>query len=185
MKKLLAIMLSCLMVFSLAACGGGGSSGDDGGKKIGKKGGIPIEEITTENWAQVVEDNFGLTIELPEGWEVSSAKSLGGAHIDFTCNTTPEEADAFLEGIFADLKAMSSYGVAAHYDIDEQPLESIADAQEKLGSSTDAFNMYFDETKSKGIHYSIDVHEVLNPETGKFDSVDEVGIYLSQKGKWD
>lgn len=185
MKKLMAVMLSVLMLFSLAACtGGGGSSEDDGGKNIGKKGGIPIKEITTENWAQVVEDNFGLTITLPEGWEISSAKSLGGAHIDFTCNTTEEEAFVFLEGIFADLKAMSVSGVSGHYDIDEKPQESIKAAIEELGNA-DAFNLWLDEEKSKGIHFQYSIHEVLNKETGEFDSVDEVGIYLSQKGSWD
>ena len=183
MKKLLAILLAGMMMFSLAACTGGGS-GDDGGKKLGKKGGIPIEEITTENWAQVVEDNFGLTIELPEGWEISKTTSLGGVHIDFTCKATDEEADAFFEGIFADLKAMSSYGVASHFDIDEQPLESIADAREKLGVTTDTFNMWFDETKSKGIHYSFDTETDYNPDTKKFEIIG-VGIYLSQKGDWD
>ncbi len=186
MKKLMAILLAGLMIFSLAACtGGGGSSDDDGGiKNIGKKGGIPIKEITTENWAQVVEDNFGLKIALPDGWEISSAKSLGGAHIDFTCNTTEDEAMTFLEGIFSDLKEMSIGGISGHYDIDEKPQESIKAALEDLGNA-DAFNLWLDEEKSKGIHFQYSIHEVLNKETGELDSVDEIGIYLSQKGSWE
>ena len=62
MKKLLAIVLSCLMVFSLAACGGGGSG--IGGGSSGDEGGNDYENAGfTKAQRKVIAEEIGVTTE--------------------------------------------------------------------------------------------------------------------------
>lgn len=60
------------------------SGGDVSVTKGGK--GVAIEDVTVDNWQQVVKDNFGLTLTLPEGWTVTKTVSLVGVHVYFGCN---------------------------------------------------------------------------------------------------
>ena len=70
MKKLLAIMLSCLMVFSLAACGGGGS-GIGGGSTKKADGGVMTDD-TDNAFYDGFERLSGIAeIGAPEGYSVN------------------------------------------------------------------------------------------------------------------
>ena len=132
MKKLLALLLVGMMIFSLAACGDSetpsGSEGDkpgtsqsgennDGGDKLNTKREEAVKQANKDNWQQVVKDNFGVTVTVPDGWTVDIAKyAAGGINVTFECNSTETEVLAFLDGLYAQLKAQAVDGVKSDYD---------------------------------------------------------------------
>lgn len=85
MKKIIAFLLVAIMALSLAACGeketpntpdnNNNPSQTQSGDNNGNKSGTEIKDINTENWEEVVKNNFNLDLSLPDGWSVASAVS--------------------------------------------------------------------------------------------------------------
>ena len=102
------------MVSALAACGdnntdpdkdnpGVSQSGEnnDGGDKLNTKREEAVKQANKDNWQQVVKDNFGVTVTVPDGWTVDIAKyAAGGIKVTFECSSTETEALAFLDGLY-------------------------------------------------------------------------------------
>ena len=193
MKKLLAILLASMMVFALAACGdnnttdpdkdnpGVSQSGEnnDGGDKLNTKREEAVKQANKDNWQQVVKDNFGVTVTVPNGWTVDIAKyAAGGIKVTFECSSTETEALAFLDGLYAQLKAQAVDGVKSDYD--GTVYESYSEALEKAPAFTvGRFDLVVDADKELG--YSIN----FGFDEGSGDSVTGVDIFFELDGEWD
>lgn len=193
MKKLLAIILAALMLLSLAACGdnnttdpdkdspGVSQSGEnnDGGDKLNTKREEAVKQANKDNWQQVVKDNFGVTVTVPDGWTVDIAKyAAGGVKVTFECSSTETEALAFLDGLYAQLKAQAVDGVKSDYD--GTVYESYSEALEKAPAFTvGRFDLVVDADKELG--YSIN----FGFDEGSGDSVTGVDIFFELDGEWD
>ena len=193
MKKLLTLLLAMLMVFSLAACGennttdpdkdspGVSQSGEnnDGGDKLNTKREEAVKQANKDNWQQVVKDNFGVTVTVPDGWTVDIAKyAAGGVTVTFECSSTETEALAFLDGLYAQLKAQAVDGVKSDYD--GTVYESYSEALEKAPAFTvGRFDLVVDADKELG--YSIN----FGFDEGSGDSVTGVDIFFELDGEWD
>ncbi len=181
MKKVWSCLLALTMAFALAACGKDSEKTSGGDVSVTKGGkGVAIEDVTVDNWQQVVKDNFGLTLTPPEGWTVTKTVSLVGVHVYFGCNADEAEVVSFLEGVFSELKRIATGGITGHYD--DAPYNSIAEA--RAGTfPVDAFNLPVNADGSKKIHFSFGKETAYDAETGK-SYIEAVSIYLSQKGDW-
>ena len=194
MKKLLALLLVGMMIFSLAACGDSetpsGSEGDkpgtsqsgennDGGDKLNTKREEAVKQANKDNWQQVVKDNFGVTVTVPDGWTVDIAKyAAGGVTVTFECSSTETDAIAFLDGLYAQLKAQAVDGVKSDYD--GTVYESYSEALEKAPAFTvGRFDLVVDADKELG--YSIN----FGFDEGSGDSVTGVDIFFELDGEWD
>lgn len=193
MKKLLAILLAAMMLLSLAACGdnnttdpdkdspGVSQSGEnnDGGDKLNTKREEAVKQANKDNWQQVVKDNFGVTVTVPDGWTVDIAKyAAGGVKVTFECSSTETEALAFLDGLYAQLKAQAVDGVKSDYD--GTVYESYTEALEKAPAFTvGRFDLVVDADKELG--YSIN----FGFDEGSGDSVTGVDIFFELDGEWD
>ena len=193
MKKVLAILLAAMMLLSLAACGdnnttdpdkdspGVSQSGEnnDGGDKLNTKREEAVKQVNKDNWQQVVKDNFGVTVTVPDGWTVDIAKyAAGGVKVTFECNSTETEALAFLDGLYAQLKAQAVDGVKSDYD--GTVYESYSEALEKAPAFTvGRFDLVVDADKELG--YSIN----FGFDEGSGDSVTGVDIFFELDGEWD
>ncbi len=193
-KKLLALLLVGMIIFSLAACGDNetpsGSEGDnpgvsqsgennDGGDKLNTKREEAVKQANKDNWQQVVKDNFGVTVTVPDGWTVDIAKyAAGGVTVTFECSSTETEALAFLDGLYAQLKAQAVDGVKSDYD--GTVYESYSEALEKAPAFTvGRFDLVVDADKELG--YSIN----FGFDEGSGDSVTGVDIFFELDGEWD
>ncbi len=164
MKKLFALLLVAVMIFSFAACNQGdnpgntdnsgtsqgGDSGDEGNNGIA----AALENMSMENWQAVTKEVFGVDITVPDGWELTNVKSVGKSGVYIYLN--PKNADetavlAFLESIFDDLKGVTTGDITGHYN--DVAYTSMSDA---WNSAVDAFNMPVDETAEgyKNIYFS-------------------------------
>ena len=193
MKKLLALLLVGMMIFSLAACGdnnttdpdkdnpGVSQSGEnnDSGDKLNTKREEAVKQANKDNWQQVVKDNFGVTVTVPDGWTVDIAKyAAGGVTVTFECSSTETEALAFLDGLYAQLKAQAVDGVKSDYD--GTVYESYSEALEKAPAFTvGRFDLVVDADKELG--YSIN----FGFDEGSGDSVTGVDIFFELDGEWD
>ena len=193
MKKILAILLAAMMVFALAACGdnnttdpdkdspGVSQSGENnnGGDKLNTKREEAVKQANKDNWQQVVKDNFGVTVTVPDGWTVDIAKyASGGVTVTFECSSTETEALAFLDGLYAQLKAQAVDGVKSDYD--GTVYESYSEALEKAPAFTvGRFDLVVDADKELG--YSIN----FGFDEGSGDSVTGVDIFFELDGEWD
>ena len=193
MKKILAILLVAMMLLSLAACGdnnttdpdkdnpGVSQSGEnnDGGDKLNTKREEAVKQANKDNWQQVVKDNFGVTVTVPDGWTVDIAKyAAGGVKVTFECSSTETEALAFLDGLYAQLKAQAVDGVKSDYD--GTVYESYSEALEKAPAFTvGRFDLVVDADKELG--YSIN----FGFDEGSGDSVTGVDIFFELDGEWD
>ena len=193
MKKLFAFLLALMMVLSLAACGdnnttdpdkdnpGVSQSGEnnDGGDKLNTKREEAVKQANKDNWQQVVKDNFGVTVTVPDGWTVDIAKyAAGGIKVTFECSSTETEALAFLDGLYAQLKAQAVDGVKSDYD--GTVYESYSEALEKAPAFTvGRFDLVVDADKELG--YSIN----FGFDEGSGDSVTGVDIFFELDGEWD
>ena len=193
MKKLLALLLVGMMIFSLAACGdnnttdpnkdnpGISQSGEnnDGGDKLNTKREEAVKQANKDNWQQVVKDNFGVTVTVPDGWTVDIAKyAAGGVKVTFECSSTETEALAFLDGLYAQLKAQAVDGVKSDYD--GTVYESYSEALEKAPAFTvGRFDLVVDADKELG--YSIN----FGFDEGSGGSVTGVDIFFELDGEWD
>ena len=193
MKKILALMLAAMMVFALAACGdnnttdpdkdnpGVSQSGENnnGGDKLNTKREEAVKQANKDNWQQVVKDNFGVTVTVPDGWTVDIAKyAAGGVKVTFECSSTETEALAFLDGLYAQLKAQAVDGVKSDYD--GTVYESYSEALEKAPAFTvGRFDLVVDADKELG--YSIN----FGFDEGSGDSVTGVDIFFELDGEWD
>ena len=193
MKKLLALLLVGMMIFSLAACGdnnttdpdkdnpGVSQSGEnnDSGDKLNTKREEAVKQANKDNWQQVVKDNFGVTVTVPDGWTVDIAKyAAGGIKVTFECSSTETEALAFLDGLYAQLKAQAVDGVKSDYD--GTVYESYSEALEKAPAFTvGRFDLVVDADKELG--YSIN----FGFDEGSGDSVTGVDIFFELDGEWD
>ena len=193
MKKLLAILLAAMMVFALAACGdnnttdpdkdnpGVSQSGEnnDSGDKLNTKREEAVKQANKDNWQQVVKDNFGVTVTVPDGWTVDIAKyAAGGIKVTFECSSTETDAIAFLDGLYAQLKAQAVDGVKSDYD--GTVYESYSEALEKAPAFTvGRFDLVVDADKELG--YSIN----FGFDEGSGDSVTGVDIFFELDGEWD
>ena len=193
MKKLFALLLALMMIFSLAACGdnnttdpdkdnpGVSQSGEnnDGGDKLNTKREEAVKQANKDNWQQVVKDNFGVTVTVPDGWTVDIAKyAAGGVKVTFECSSTETEALAFLDGLYAQLKAQAVDGVKSDYD--GTVYESYSEALEKAPAFTvGRFDLVVDADKELG--YSIN----FGFDEGSGDSVTGVDIFFELDGEWD
>ena len=193
MKKILAVLLAAMMVFALAACGdnnttdpdkdspGVSQSGENnnGGDKLNTKREEAVKQANKDNWQQVVKDNFGVTVTVPDGWTVDIAKyAAGGIKVTFECSSTETEALAFLDGLYAQLKAQAVDGVKSDYD--GTVYESYSEALEKAPAFTvGRFDLVVDADKELG--YSIN----FGFDEGSGDSVTGVDIFFELDGEWD
>ena len=193
MKKILAILLVAMMLLSLAACGdnnttdpdkdnpGVSQSGEnnDGGDKLNTRREEAVKQANKDNWQQVVKDNFGVTVTVPDGWTVDIAKyAAGGVKVTFECSSTETEALAFLDGLYAQLKAQAVDGVKSDYD--GTVYESYSEALEKAPAFTvGRFDLVVDADKELG--YSIN----FGFDEGSGDSVTGVDIFFELDGEWD
>ena len=193
MKKLLAILLAAMMLLSLAACGdnnttdpdkdnpGVSQSGENNndGDKLNTKREEAVKQANKDNWQQVVKDNFGVTVTVPDGWTVDIAKyAAGGIKVTFECSSTETEALAFLDGLYAQLKAQAVDGVKSDYD--GTVYESYSEALEKAPAFTvGRFDLVVDADKELG--YSIN----FGFDEGSGDSVTGVDIFFELDGEWD
>ena len=193
MKKLLALLLVGIMIFSLVACGdnnttdpnndnpGVSQSGgnNNGGDKLNTKREEAVKQANKDNWQQVVKDNFGVTVTVPDGWTVDIAKyAAGGVKVTFECSSTETEALAFLDGLYAQLKAQAVDGVKSDYD--GTVYESYSEALEKAPAFTvGRFDLVVDADKELG--YSIN----FGFDEGSGDSVTGVDIFFELDGEWD
>ena len=193
MKKLFALLLALMMIFSLAACGdnnttdtdkdnpGVSQSGEnnDGGDKLNTKREEAVKQANKDNWQQVVKDNFGVTVTVPDGWTVDIAKyAAGGVKVTFECSSTETEALAFLDGLYAQLKAQAVDGVKSDYD--GTVYESYSEALEKAPAFTvGRFDLVVDADKELG--YSIN----FGFDEGSGGSVTGVDIFFELDGEWD
>ena len=193
MKKLLTLLLAMLMVFSLAACGENNttdpdkdnpgvsqsSENNDSGDKLNTKREEAVKQANKDNWQQVVKDNFGVTVTVPDGWTVDIAKyAAGGIKVTFECSSTETEALAFLDGLYAQLKAQAVEGVKSDYD--GTVYESYSEALEKAPAFTvGRFDLVVDADKELG--YSIN----FGFDEGSGDSVTGVDIFFELDGEWD
>ena len=182
-----------MMVFALAACGdnnttdpdkdnpGVSQSGEnnDGGDKLNTKCEEAVKQANKDNWQQVVKDNFGVTVTVPDGWTVDIAKyAAGGIKVTFECSSTETEALAFLDGLYAQLKAQAVDGVKSDYD--GTVYESYSEALEKAPAFTvGRFDLVVDADKELG--YSIN----FGFDEGSGDSVTGVDIFFELDGEWD
>lgn len=208
MKKNLAFALALMMAVSLAACGGkegtktaGGGSGTgdtvpanarqeqpaapdaappskaaDQGKA--KKPAIPVDDITTENWKQVVKENYELTITLPDGWEIKEAESLDGAHLKFSCNATMEDTAAFFDSIFVQLKELGAVRITDHGG--DKAWNSYSEAN--TGGYQTNFDVAMNSDWSKDLYMDFGYQEALDKDANFY--VDEVKLYLDATGDW-
>ena len=193
MKRILAIILAAMMLLSLAACGdnnttdpdkdnpGVSQSGEnnDGGDKLNTKREEAVKQANKDNWQQVVKDNFGVTVTVPDGWTVDIAKyAAGGVTVTFECSSTETEALAFLDDLYAQLKAQAVDGVKSDYD--GTVYESYSEALEKAPAFTvGRFDLVVDADKELG--YSIN----FGFDEGSGDSVTGVDIFFELDGEWD
>lgn len=127
MKKLLALVLAGLMMLSLAACGTNDNPSSDEDNPGKNDSGLELAEITVDNWAQVVKDNFGVDLTdlaLPDGWtckDVEYGASVKYAGIYFEMDYTHEEltsdteAFAFASAIFDELKSVATGDIKTSY----------------------------------------------------------------------
>ena len=122
MKKLFALLIALMMIFSLAACGENtdnpsGSEGNNPGTSQtagqgGNDGGdsYAIADVSADNWEKVIEENFGIKITLPDGWTIQSVASPNGysnVKIFFVPGGS-ETYDSFGETLFAACKTAST-----------------------------------------------------------------------------
>ena len=186
-------LLAAMMVFALAACGdnnttdpdkdnpGVSQSGENnnGGDKLNTKREEAVKQANKDNWQQVVKDNFGVTVTVPDGWTVDIAKyAAGGIKVTFECSSTETEALAFLDGLYAQLKAQAVDGVKSDYD--GTVYESYSEALEKAPAFTvGRFDLVVDADKELG--YSIN----FGFDEGSGDSVTGVDIFFELDGEWD
>ena len=194
MKKLLALLLVGMMIFSLAACGDNNSTdpnkdnpgvsqsgeNNDGGDKINTKREEAVKQATKDNWQQVVKDNFGVDVTVPDGWTVTYAKyASGGVKIMFECSSTEADVFAFFDGMYAQLKAQAVDGVKTVYD--GTVYESYSEAQEKASDSTVArrFDLVVDAERELGYEFNFEWDE------GSGDSVTGVDLFFELEGEWD
>ena len=193
MKKLLAILLAAMMLLSLAACGDNNTTdpdkdnpsvsqsgeNNDSGDKLNTKREEAVKQANKDNWQQVVKDNFGVTVTVPDGWTVDIAKyAAGGVTVTFECSSTETDAIAFLDGLYAQLKAQAVDGVKSDYD--GTVYESYSEALEKAPAFTvGRFDLVVDADKELG--YSIN----FGFDEGSGDSVTGVDIFFELDGEWD
>ena len=193
MKKLFALLIALMMIFSLAACGDNNTTdpdkdnpgvsqsceNNDGGDKLNTKREEAVKQANKDNWQQVVKDNFGVTVTVPDGWTVDIAKyAAGGVTVTFECSSTETEALAFLDGLYAQLKAQAVDGVKSDYD--GTVYESYSEALEKAPAFTvGRFDLVVDADKELG--YSIN----FGFDEGSGDSVTGVDIFFELDGEWD
>ena len=193
MKRIISILLVMMMLLSLAACGdnnttdpdkdspGVSQSGENnnGGDKLNTKREEAVKQANKDNWQQVVKDNFGVTVTVPDGWTVDIAKyAAGGIKVTFECSSTETEALAFLDGLYAQLKAQAVDGVKSDYD--GTVYESYSEALEKAPAFTvGRFDLVVDADKELG--YSIN----FGFDEGSGDSVTGVDIFFELDGEWD
>ena len=144
MKKLFALLLAMMMVLSLAACGGndtpdpsGGTSQQEqpsntsgSGNEQSGNDSVAIEDISSDNWAQVLKENFGIEIALPDGWTVKEVSSPNGySNVKLFFNVGGSDTyDTFGKTLFAACKTASTKG-----DMDK---ETFTDSVSVKGIST-------------------------------------------------
>lgn len=188
MKRLLAFLLVAMMIFSLAACGNNetpsGNENNPGtsqniGDRLNTKREEAVKQATKDNWQQVVKDNFGVSVTVPDGWTVTYAKyAAGGVKIVFECSSTETDAISFLDGLYAQLKAQAVDGVKSDYD--GTVYESYSEALEKAPSLTvGRFDLVVDADKELGYEFNFGFDE------GSGDSVTGVDLFFGLVGEWD
>lgn len=100
MKKLFALLLILVMMFTLTACGGDNGSTNNGGGTnnggtVSQEDTDKVDAITTANWQTVVKDKFSLDVTLPSGWAIKNAQVMSGGKgvkLTFTPDTATDLA---------------------------------------------------------------------------------------------
>ncbi len=157
MKKILTILLAAVMVLALAACGEKTPAPSDGGTNDpgasqqggtdtapGNSGGTEVKDITTDNWAAVVKDNFSLDLTLPEGWTVAEAYSpnnVDNVKAKFTTGGTTTGED-MAKTMFAACQAVGTVNKTSFDDAIKAA--GITTWQYTVGNKTFIVNAYFD-----------------------------------------
>ena len=184
MKKLFALLLAMTMALSLAACGGNeetpSGSGTGGTSQQEQRAEtIPVDSITVENWHEVVKGNYELDIALPDGWAIKEATSQLGTHITFSCNITIEEAFAFFDGIFAELKSLGVIRIEEHGG--GEAWDSYSEANDGTNYQPN-FDIAMNADWSKSLYIDFGYNEKLN-DSGDY-YVDEIALYIKADGDW-
>ena len=184
MKKILALLLAMMMVLSLAACGGneetpsGSGTTDPGASQNNNddktRPNDVFDDITTENCLQLVEDAIGITIALPEGWSISEASSLLGAHILIACggSVPTADAEAFFESVFAALKEATGADGVGHYD-------NVAYSTFAEGDAASESSFNFEKSDGTAVYVDFKIED-WDFSTGE-EMVEAVGLYLKIK----
>lgn len=187
MKKLFVLLIALMLVLSLAACGGDkdpapsgngdnqSQSQNNGSDKQGKPNDV-FNDITAENCLQLLEDDVGIKISLPDGWSINDASSLVGAHITIDCGgkVSPDEANAFFDSVFAELKKTTGVDGVGHGD--DKSYSSFAE-----GIAAGQYCFHF--TKSDGTDIYVDLHvEDYDYSTGE-EMVQSIKLYFSLSNK--
>ncbi|MBQ9082473.1 MAG: hypothetical protein IJY28_03115 [Clostridia bacterium] len=106
MKKLFAMLLILVMMFTLTACGGDtgntGNTGNTGGDTVSQEDTNKVDSITTANWQSVVKEKFSVDVTLPSGWAIKNAQVMSGGKgvkLTFTPDTATDLA-AFAKTVY-------------------------------------------------------------------------------------
>ncbi len=178
MKKLLVFLLATILMLTLTACGeqGDAPAGDanDPGTSQGDgstASGTAIKDINADNWAEVVSENFGLDLTLPEGWSVKEVSSPNGAsNVKLYFNVGGEATyNTFGETLFAELKK-DAVGDITKYMSESTVYATFADAAATPGIATFSAKVSEDGDKTVVINY--------------YDNGTNVEITLQRTGTW-
>ena len=180
MKKILAFLLAMMLVLSLAACGGkdtpaaSGSEGntpsssqqqeqpsstpDEGDGNSDGDGHFYFADATVDNWAQVLEEQLGISISVPDGWSVSKIEgddwskeyaSEGDIYIYFDCPDATLEDEAgiqaitdFLSSAFDAIKSKATGDIVGMYD-SSKTFDSLPEIEDLFRISPSDCGYYF------------------------------------------
>ncbi len=187
MKKLFVLLIALMMVFALVACDNngdtpGGNTDNPGTSQGGENNnggeenngsGTEIKDITADNWAEVVSENFGLDLTLPDGWSVKEVSSPNGtSNVKLFFNVGGDATyTTFGETLFAELKK-DAVGDITKYMDSSTVYSSFADAQATPGIAS--FTAKLTESE-----YGKDI--VIN----YYDNKTNVEITIQRGGNWD
>ena len=114
MKKLFALLLAMMMIFSLAACGDNetpsGSEGDKPGTSQNGDTSLTLADANENNYTDVTKAVFGLEIKPQDGWTIKKVESLNtNTSLDIVFNV-PEGANGkeVMKSYFEACAALSS-----------------------------------------------------------------------------
>ncbi len=124
MKKLLAILLALMMVFTLAACGdnnttdpdkdnpGASQSGEENKGGVNNDENLTLDNITDDNYEAVAKKLFGIDVDPGDGWTYVKAESLNKVtNFSVTYEGSTSDGKALMKKYFDAALALSAEGI--------------------------------------------------------------------------